>query len=276
MSQERLNELNSEFWSEPCGTNAAINLNLQTTSYEDISKFDSWYSEMYPYLFKYLDSLNIANMSVLEIGVGYGTVSRYLAKRARQLTLLDIAPGALNFVAASLSAHSNIHFLCKNILEFSTSEKYDLVVAIGSLHHTGNLEKALNNVEELLVPNGQILVMVYFAFQPRRWVMHPFRTFLELLKTFKYLGNQTLVFTENDKKLRAKADVNQAGEAAPYTAFSSRKLFMNRNHIEYDVTLNNFHRVPFLSRLIPRDFFLKYFANLGGCDIYALGLKKID
>jgi len=273
MNQKYIDNNNSQFWSEPCGTTAAMALNLDTSDKNHLEKFDSWYKSFYPYLFGYMNKIDFSNLSVLEIGIGYGTVSRYLSSRARDLTLLDIAPGALNFVKSSASFNERTEFICESIFEYTPKEKFDFIVAIGSLHHTGNLEMALNRAESFLKEGGNLLVMVYYAFQPRRVIMHPLQTLIELLATRKKLEERKVVFEELSAKMRGKADTNKSGESAPHTSFSSRRLFENRDEFSYTVKLENFHHIPIVSRLIGRAFFLKYFSRYFGCDIYALGSK---
>lgn len=266
---------NSIFWSEPCGTNAADNLELNIKNENDLVKFDEWYKLFYPYLFKYLEGFDLQNMSVLEVGIGMGTVSRYLNERCKQLTLLDIAPGAISQVQSTLRNPGNVSFLCESILEYETDNKFDLVIAIGSLHHTGDLTRALSKVENLVEKDGRVFVMVYYAFQPRRIIRHPFRSLHEYLLTRQIANDSKYAFEENDTALRAKADANREGEAAPYTAFSSRKLFYNRDKFLYEVKLENFHNIPIFTRLLSRNFFLKHFSKYFGCDIYAIGDEKI-
>jgi SAM-dependent methyltransferase len=274
MIQKRIDNSNAKFWSEPCGTTAAMALNLNLFDKNHVEEFDVWYKRFYPYLFKYLDQIDLNRLSVLEIGIGYGTVSRYLSERVKSLTLLDIAPGALDFVKSSANMKEGTEFVCKSILDYSPQEKFDLVVAIGSLHHTGNLEMAIEKAENLLSDEGQLLLMVYYAFQPRRVLMHPVKTSREFFASRKSLGQRKVVFEELNGRMRAKADANKSGDAAPYTAFSSRKLFEGREDVSYFVELNNFHHIPMVSKFIKRDIFLKYLSKYLGCDIYALGRKK--
>lgn len=268
---ESLNKKNDDFWSEPCGTNALVQMGMDADNFEDIKKFDHWYFEFYPYVLEYLNELDLKNAHVLEVGIGLGTVSRFLAERAKSLTCLDIARGAISYVKSTTKSIGNVEFICQSILEYKPSKKFDIIIAVGSLHHTGDLKSALSKVEELLNIDGTILVMVYYAFQPRRWIMHPLRTFKEFFETRSQGRRKRLVFEEQDVELRARADANQSGEAAPYTAFSSRKLFSERINVDYVTTLHNFHRVPVLSRFLSRSFFLKYFSQYFGCDIYAVG-----
>jgi SAM-dependent methyltransferase len=270
MVNDFLDQENARFWDEPCGTTAALNLSKNLQTLVDFEVFDSWYKQFYPYLFQYLESLPLSRSSVLEIGVGYGTVSRFLSENSKSLTLLDIAPGALEFVSNSIR-NQNVHCVNQSILDFDTKFKYDIVIAIGSLHHTGDLEQALEKVENLLNENGTLLVMVYYAFQPRRIILHPLRSIKEFFQTLRFSSQTRYTFEEIDEGMRGRADSNSAGQAAPYTAFSSRKLFINRGQVKYNYKLHNFHHVPILSKLISRKFCLKYFSHFLGCDIYALG-----
>jgi len=265
---------NAVFWSEPCGTNAANIQNLDLNDPSDVEEFDKWYIRTYPYLFDYLDKLNLTGASVLEIGVGLGTVSRYLVSRSKSVAFVDIAPGALNFVRNTLPKESNVRYFCQSILEIELQETFDFVIAVGSLHHTGDLDKALNVAESLTKKKGTLLIMIYYAFQPRRIIFHPVRTFNEYFRSNLLVRNRQIIFAEQDSHLRAKADSNSAGKPAPYTAFSSRKIFSNRSGVTYKLRLNNFHRLPLVSRFISRDFFLKYFSKYFGCDIYAIGRKS--
>jgi SAM-dependent methyltransferase len=273
MVSEFLDQENARFWDEPCGTTAALNLSKNAHTPVDINLFDSWYKQFYPYLFQYLESLPLSSSSVLEIGIGYGTVSRFLSEKSNSLTLLDIAPGALEFVSKTIK-NQNFDCINKSILDLDIKNKYDLVIAIGSLHHTGDLEKALKKVENLLNENGILLVMVYYAFQPRRMVLHPFRTLREFFQTLHFRSQSRYIFEETDERMRGRADSNSSGQAAPYTAFSSRKLFTNRNQMKYNYKLHNFHHIPIFSKFFHRNFCLKYLSHFFGCDIYAIGQKQ--
>lgn len=248
-----------------------VKMGMDPNNPQDVKKFDAWYFEFYPYLLEYLDELELKNANVLEVGIGLGTVSRYLTQRSKSLTCLDIAQGAISYVKSTTQDSNNINYVCQSLLDYVPKKQFDVVIAIGSLHHTGDLEKSLAHVEKLLTYDGTILVMVYYAFQPRRIIFHPVRTLGEFIQSQSKGFRKKLIFEEQDAFLRARADVNLAGEAAPYTVFSSRRLFSERNFVRYDVKLKNFHRVPIFDKCFSRNFFLKHFSRFLGCDIYALG-----
>lgn len=264
---------NADFWSEPCGTNKLISLELANNPLEDIDKFDAWYFEFYPYLLDQLKELDL-NANTLEIGIGMGSVTRLISQKTKKLTCVDIAPGAIDFVRNSISPDRRIDFVCESILNYNSEVKFDVIIAIGSLHHTGDLLASLAKVKSLLKINGTMLIMVYYAFQPRRIIKHPIRSLKEFGQTLMLGNHKQLCFSEKDEKIRGKADSNSHGIPAPYSSFNSRKVFSQDIDIKYKISLNNFHRVPILSRFISRNFFLKYFSKYFGCDIYAVGKHK--
>lgn len=102
--------------------------------------------------------------SVLEIGLGLGTTSRYLASNVSKYTVLDIAPNVISFLREDFK-NRKLHgeFVLGSILGSAKAlerRKYDAVVAIGSLHHSGMLELAIANAIDYLNPGGRVLIMV--------------------------------------------------------------------------------------------------------------------
>jgi len=273
-NSEKIDGDNARFWSEPCGIAAFDRFKDPVSKQIDFDSYDKWFWETYPYLLSYLNELDLEGRSVLEVGIGMGTVSRYLVARSASLTCLDIAPGAINFVKSSIGKSKQTNFVCESILNHNFKKKFDVVIAIGSLHHTGDLEKSLMKVEDLTNADGTLLIMVYFAFNSRRVFGHPLRSFKEIWLTRRSGSRKQLIFEEKDEILRASIDANRSGDAAPYTAFSSRKLFSNRPSLNYAVQLENFHAIPFLHRFINRSLTLKWFSKYFGCDIYAKGRKN--
>jgi SAM-dependent methyltransferase len=266
---------NSEFWNEPCGTLAANNLGFDLEDPSDLALFDQWYWEFYPYLKSLVDTNIVGAKSVLEIGVGAGTVSRYLSTKEIDLHLLDVAPESLRFVESTIT-NRTVSCLNQSVLDVrNIKESFDCILAIGSLHHTGDLELALNNAESLLNPGGKILVMIYYAWQPRRILKHPFKSSKEFLSSLRFLKNPRFIFEETDENIRKASDVNSIGEAAPNTAYASRNLFNNRKGVLYSSVLMNSHHIGFKHlTFIPRHLALKMIAPIFGCDIYASGALR--
>ena len=74
-----LDDQNASFWNEPCGTTAALNNGFDLNTKQGREDFDRWYWGFYPYLMPLVDEAINDAKSVLEIGIGSGSLSRYLS-----------------------------------------------------------------------------------------------------------------------------------------------------------------------------------------------------
>lgn len=94
---------------------------------------------------------------------------------------------------------------------------FDTVIAIGSLHHTGNLARALSEVHRVLAPSGEALVMVYNAYSYRRWTY----SFGSTAKHFMFDKLRVGSRPEVSELDRAQYDHASDGSAPPATEFVS-------------------------------------------------------
>ncbi|WP_371261201.1 class I SAM-dependent methyltransferase [Bradyrhizobium sp. th.b2] len=120
----------------------------------------------------------LAGKSVLEIGLGYGSVSQAVAAAGAQLTGLDIAAGPVNWLRHRLAlAGLPGQAIQGSALDIPFPEgNFDHVVTIGCLHHTGDLKKAISEVHRVLRPGGTAIIMVYSATSHLRRLKHPAET----------------------------------------------------------------------------------------------------
>ena len=75
----RIDEKNIEFWDELCGTKQARQLGVTDSSTQSLERFDAWYFDLYPYLFDHVRLRELVGRDVLEIGLGYGSLSQKIA-----------------------------------------------------------------------------------------------------------------------------------------------------------------------------------------------------
>jgi SAM-dependent methyltransferase len=88
---------------------------------------------------------------VLEVGCGDGELSRRLASAGWDVTGIDPeAPRDGPFVRATLE-------------EFHSDVPFDATVAIRSLHHLDDLDRALANLASLLRPRGRLVLFEFAA-----------------------------------------------------------------------------------------------------------------
>ena len=155
MTQHELDEANARFWDHICGSSLADRLRDPT-----ITSFDEAYLALYPWLEPTIKQLVRAGDRVLEIGPGYGTVGRLIIAADCWYWAIDIAPNVIEHTLRHTAANA----IVGNVLELEQhfdSESFDVVIAIGCLHHTGNLPLALEQIHRVLKPGGKTLVMIY-------------------------------------------------------------------------------------------------------------------
>lgn len=260
--QAEIDRANMAFWDELCGSALARRLGITDSSPESLRRFDEWYMDYYPYLTRHIPFDTMQGKAVLEIGLGYGTVAQRLMRADADYHGLDIAA---NPVAM---ARHRLQLLGKrgsveqgSVLECPFRDnKFDWVITIGCLHHTGDLAGAIKEVHRVLKPGGQALLMVYNATSYRHWSKEPWAT-LRTAVVPKVAGT-----TES---MRRAYDSNKEGEAAPETEFvTARQLrHLCRDFRECWIRKENIGADGWF-KSTPRPVALRYFGPLLGLDLY--------
>jgi 2-polyprenyl-3-methyl-5-hydroxy-6-metoxy-1,4-benzoquinol methylase len=219
--QASIDDQNRRFWDELCGTALARQLGITDASKESLAKFDDWYMEFYYYLSRYVPFQELRGKKVLEVGLGYGTISQKIAESGAVYRGLDIAAGPVHMVNHRLAQNCvSGNAIQGSVLEFPFPDReFDWVIAIGCFHHTGNLQRALDESWRILKSRGRAMVMVYYAYSYRRWSSYPRATLAHLLHD--KLG--TSIFQESVSETeRAHYDASpNDGTGAPETVFTS-------------------------------------------------------
>jgi SAM-dependent methyltransferase len=272
--QIEVSAANEKFWDELCGSQLAKYLGVTDSSPSSLMKFDDWYLNFYPYLDSHIGFSDQQDKDVLEIGLGYGTVSQKLAEAGARYKGLDIAAGPVSMVNHRLRQIGLPGVAVQGSVLNAPfdNESFDTVVAIGCLHHTGDLRQAIVECHRILRPGGRLIFMVYYAYSYRRWMQAP-------LDTIRYAWSESAgfrgVLSHSTSKHRAAYDKSANGDAAPHTDWISRKSLANicNSFVEFTPTLENIDVIPpfhFWSRTqlmktgIPARF---------GLDLYAVAKK---
>ena len=274
MKQEEISSKNSQFWDELCGTNLAKVLGIADSSSASLKKFDDWYFDFYPYLFDHIPFAQLNGRDVLEVGLGYGTVSQRLAQAGAHYTGLDIANGPVSMVNHRLAqAGLPGRAVQGSVLapEF-TAGSFDAIVAIGCLHHTGNMQLAIAQCLKLLRPGGSLIFMVYYAYSYRRYRMAPLSTLLHMAKE---LAGYRGVVGNSAERERAAYDAGSGGAGAPHTDWISIRSMKSlcSGFSAFAARLENIDQeMPF--RSTPRAELLKTrWPRIAGLDLYATATK---
>jgi SAM-dependent methyltransferase len=261
---------NAAFWNEPCGSHAARVLGVKDASIESLKRFDDWYFGFYPYLASRIPFAELRGKDVLEVGLGYGTVSQRIAETGCNYAGLDIASGPVRLVNQRLlQNHLRGHAKQGDILEPPFKEgSFDFIVAIGCLHHTGDLAQALARCFDLLRKGGTLIVMVYSAYSYRRWKMAFGAT---LRYWFDERRGYRGVIASHRASERAAYDTDSSGTEAPHTDFISKRSLasMCATFAEFDANYENIDNgFPFW--FAPRRILLRTaIPKIVGLDLYA-------
>ncbi len=264
-SQPEIDRGNSAFWNELCGTGTARALGIADRSAASLEKFDRWYFDFYPYLRDHVPISGLGGKRVLEVGLGYGTLATAIMKSDADYHGLDIAAGPIEMAryrATLLDVEADIRE--GSVLDCPFDDRtFDHVVSIGCLHHTGELARAIDEVHRVLKPGGTASIMVYNALSYRQWLLRPLATLRLALSS-----------GDDGKPLRiaeSKAlDINQAGEAAPETAFVSGRQLRGlcRKFGTIAIRKEHIHR-ELLFKRVPRRIALALFGPWLGLNLYA-------
>ena len=261
-----VDEKNIAFWDELCGTSLADRLGIKDDSAASLKRFDDWYFDFYPYLFDHIPFNDVANRKVLEIGLGYGTVSQRLMEHGADFHGLDIAAGPVSMAqhrAALLGKPAQISQGSALAIPYS-DQMFDFVITIGCLHHTGDLALALREVHRVLKPAGRASIMVYNALSYRHWMRSP-------LETYRRIKVARFDWDNADQGIRYKYDANREGSAAPSTTFISpgeAKGYLGKYFSSVRVVPRNIGDDFPPARLMPRSLANAWFESSIGLDLY--------
>jgi len=252
---------NLAFWDELCGSRAARQLGVTDASPTSLATFDRWFFGFYPYLARHISFERLRGKRVLEVGLGYSSVSQRLAESDAIYSGLDIAMGPVEMVRHRLR---QIGVSCDvrqgSVLECPWPDgSFDHVVAIGCYHHTGDLARAIAETRRVLRPGGGATIMVYSAYSWRRWRRWPGATARALVAELRGHAAEATTAAQ-----RAAYDRNTKGEAAPETVFTSaralRRMMADWSHVR--ITRENMD-----GGRIPRRWLLPI-GRLVGLDLY--------
>jgi SAM-dependent methyltransferase len=226
---------------------------------ESLRRYDENFLNYYPYLDRHIPWSDLRGKRVLEVGLGYGTVTQKLAETGALVTGLDIASNPVAMVNHRLHQSGlSGEAVEGNILAPPFADNtFDAIVAIGSLHATGDLRGAIASCRRLLVPGGRLIGMVYYAYSYR--VLHN-----ERARAVRHLVRELCGYRGTIRDGNTFAyDHAENGALAPSTEFASvrslrsfcsgfRKFRARTENANHEPPFERWTREQLLSSLLPR------------------------
>ncbi len=93
---------------------------------------------------------------VLDFGCGSGVMLPFLAEQAEQVIGIDLDLEPLKKIKQYISFQENISI--QETYQEIQENSLDLIIALDVLEHVDNLDKELEKLSELLVPDGEIII----------------------------------------------------------------------------------------------------------------------
>jgi SAM-dependent methyltransferase len=267
-SQATLDKRNAAFWDELCGTTLAQQVGVTDASPESLRRFDDAYLEMYPYLTGYLPSPEGNRLDLLEVGLGYGTVSQLLAERGFRYRGLDLAAGPVEMVRHRLEGIDREGEVVQgSVLDLPFEDgSFDHVVSIGCIHHTGDIPRGISEVTRVLRPGGRATLMLYNRHSWRQLRIGV------VLRAGRLVGRR-----RDEHDTRGRHEQNVAGEIAPMVDYVSRREVRRllAGYSDLQIRAENFDPVvaPWKRIVLPREWFLGNVARVLGLDLYITATK---
>lgn len=97
------------------------------------------------------------DVDILEVGCGAGFAAQYLRGRVATYTGIDYSEELIRF-AGELDLGPDVQFHPVDLHEWRPSHPYDVIFAIGVLHHMPDIPRALAAIKSMLKPGGQLVV----------------------------------------------------------------------------------------------------------------------
>ncbi|MCK4401093.1 class I SAM-dependent methyltransferase [bacterium] len=100
---------------------------------------------------------------ILELGSGIGRISKYLVRKDREVTLLDIDKEYTNYLRKRFISNPGVRIVEADILkvdEVLTDRNFDTVVGINILEHVNNDVEAVERLKKIITATGRLVLIV--------------------------------------------------------------------------------------------------------------------
>jgi len=261
-------EGNSKFWEFICGSSLARELGITGHTPDDLKRFDDAYFDFYFYLKCFLIRHIPPHTSVLEVGLGFGSVSQWLGNRQNAYVGIDISHGPVELARLRLSKNANATALIGDVMSLSfPNDAFSASISIGAMHHTGNFEWAIEEVVRVTQPGGVIVGMVYNLLSGRNFLLRPLQTSSHLIRNIILPSH---VF--GDPVLRSWSDRNADGAPPPSTEYFSRRALRKvlERYGAVKIHAENLDELPLFGRgkLLRRILLKLGLGRVFGLDLY--------
>lgn len=150
-----------EYWDgKPCDSDLSDKTRLSREYFLEIERQRY---ELQPHILEVISKIDWRGKRVLEIGSGVGTDARVIIGKGGVYTGINVDRASTEATLQALRVFSlpGVALQCDaTSLDFPDGA-FDVVYSFGVLHHIPEVEKAVAEVQRVLRPGGNLLVMLY-------------------------------------------------------------------------------------------------------------------
>jgi len=274
LADEQLKERVRTFWqAHPCGTKFS---DAEIGTREFFERIEAHRYEKEWHIPAAANFANTRGLTVLEIGCGLGTDGAQFTKAGADYTGVDLTNAAIELARKRFELFGltgTFQVADAENLDFP-DESFDVVYSHGVLHHTPDIDAAVQELHRVLKPGGRAIVMLYHrgSYNYRIGIRVLRRAGAGLLKTdtgIKLInvltGEPTEALQERAALMRAtngeiSADhlLNESTDGAGnplarvYSRREARQLFKDFSEVELRAYFLNKRFIPIVGNLLPR------------------------
>lgn len=149
-----------EYWNRrPCNIKHS-NREIGSKKYfEEVSRRKYFVEHHIP---QFADFEKYKGNNILEVGCGIGTAAHSFIENGAIYKGIDISNKSIEIAKQRLKIFDlNGSLEVANIEEYVDNNRYDLIYSFGVLHHTENINKAIEKIYTLLNNGGEFKLMLY-------------------------------------------------------------------------------------------------------------------
>lgn len=227
------------------------------------------------YFSKIFDYKRYQSGNILEVGCGLGCMAMNWAKHGAKITAVDLNPTAVHmtkkrFKVFDLPESSVMEADAEN-LPFSGG-CFDYVYSWGVLHHTPNIQSALDDIYRVLRPGGEIGIMLYHRHSLLYWY------FVQYLEGFVHMENAFLDSLELSSRYSDGAEKEGNPHTWPVTRREVYQLMKRFDNLKIQVLGTDLPHVldkwmPALGQIIFPQVFIRSLARRWGWSLWITASK---
>ncbi len=231
-----LKEQIKSFWNKkPCGTFGIIPDDLNIEYFE---KIRARRYRLEPFIFDIVKFNETKNKKILEIGCGIGIDGIEFANNGADYTGIDLSAKSIDTCKKNFELYNQvgniINMDAENLL--FENDSFDIIYSWGVLHHTPDMQKAIDEIHRVLKPEGKVIIMMYNRYSLvglQLYILHgllklkPFINWNDLFYNH-HESIATKALTDHETKILFNKfkDVKMQNIVTPYDMRITRNKFM--------------------------------------------------